>query len=516
MKAGINIRTIVLGILSLSLTACFDGGGGGNSTGTTTQLAPASTGVITGQILNGTTGQVVAAASVSAGGQTTTTAADGSYTLQNVTAGDRVVVSVSGAGFADQSKIVRLSGQSPSASLPVSLLPIGLTQTFNPDTPQTLTVTGSPASVGLTATSLVQADGSAPTGNVTVNLTIIDPTVDIELMPGDMLTDVGGVLSPIESFGAIIVTFVDDSGNDLNLAQGSTANIRIPLADKTGAPPATIPLYFYDETNGVWVEEGSATLVADAAGDYYEGSVSHFSTWNADFLYDQVRVSGCIEDSAGVRIAGAGVVSVGDDYAGTSSAITDAAGNFSIIVKPNASVLVFGLQAGVKTNTVKLATTTSDQTMSSCLVFSTGSNAGDTAVSIKLSWGGSPSDLDSYLVGPGGVKVYFADKGSLTAFPFSQLDVDDTSSFGPEVITIFNFPEAGTYLYSVNNFSGTFVPGITDSPARIELNVNSTITLFTPPAGEGANVTWNVFEFVVAADGSFVVNPVNTWSAARP
>ena len=516
MKTRTSIRTLVSSVLLFSLTACFDGGGGGGGSTSPTQLAPASTGEITGQVLNGANGQAVAAASVSAGGQTTTTAADGSYTLQNVTVGDRVVVSVSGAGFADQSKIVRLSSQDPNASLPVSMLPIGLTQTFNPDAPQTLTVTGSPASVELAASSLVQGDGSAPSGNVTVNLTVIDPTVDIELMPGDMLTDAGGVLSPIESFGAIIVTFADDSGNDLNLAQGSTANIRIPLADKTGAPPATIPLYFYDETSGVWVEEGTATLVVDAAGSYYEGTVSHFTTWNADFLYDQVLVNGCIEDSAGVRVAGAGVVSVGDDYAGTSSAITDASGNFSIIVKPNASVLVFGLQAGVKTNTERLTTTTSEQTMGSCLVFSTGSNAGDTSVSIKLSWGDNPSDLDAYLVGPGGVRVYFGAKGSLTAFPFSQLDVDDVSSFGPEVITIFNFPEAGTYRYSVNNFSGTFAPGITDSPARIELNVNGTVTLFTPPPGEGTNVTWDVFEFVVAGDGSFVVNPVNTWSAAAP
>jgi len=185
-------------------------------------------------------------------------------------------------------------------------------------------------------------------------------------------------------------------------------------------------------------------------------------------------------------------------------------------VKTNASVLLFGLQTGVKTNTVKLPTTTSDQAMGACLMLSTGNGAGSTAVSIKLSWGSNPLDLDSHLVGPSSIHTFFGNSGSLISFPFSQLDVDDVNSFGPEVITIFDFPVAGTYRYSVNNFSTTFGPGITGSPTRVELNVNGTITLFTPPAGEGSNVTWNVFEFVVANDGSFTVNPVNTWSALSP
>ena len=115
-----------------------------------------------------------------------------------------------------------------------------------------------------------------------------------------------------------------------------------------------------------------------------------------------------------------------------------------------------------------------------------------------------------------GIHVYFVSRGSLTAAPFASLDVDDTDSFGPEVITIFDFPQAGTYRYSVHNYSSTFNPGIAGSPAQVELNVNGSITLFTPPAGEGSNLTWDVFEFIVAQDGSFTINPVNAWSANAP
>ena len=513
MKKLMGIQSIFIVFIASLLVAC----GGSDDNNNPPPVALVSSGQITGQVFGGTTGQAVSDAAVSADGQSTTTAADGSYTLSNVGLGDRIVVSVSVPGFAEQSKIVRMSNQNPNATLPVSILPVDLEQEFDPDTAQTLTVADSPASVILAATSLVQADGSVPNGNVTINLTVIDPTVDIELMPGDMQTDVGGgTLSPIESFGAIIATFTDSMGNNLNLTQGGNATIHIPLADKTGNPPATVPLYFYDETSGLWVEEGSATLVIDAAGSYYEGAVSHFSAWNADVLYPQIRINGCVENSSDARVTGVSVVSVGDDYSGTSSAITDASGNFSVIAKQDSSVLVFGLQAGIKTNTIKLQTTVSDQSMSDCLVFSTGSGASDTAISIKLSWGASPLDIDAYLVGPDDIRVYFGDKGSLIAFPFSQLDVDDLASFGPEIITIFNFPVAGTYRYSANNFSETFMPGMTESPARVELNVNGDITLFTPPPGENDNTTWDVFEFVVADDGGFSVSPINTWSSFSP
>lgn len=467
------------------------------------------TGEIFGQVIDGTTGQAIASASISVDEQTTTTATNGDYTLQNVTVNDRVVVNVSAAGFADQSKIVQLLNQDSRANLFVKLLPIDLIQRFDPNVAQTLTVENSPARVELSASSLVQANGSTPNGLVNVNLTVIDPTIDIELMPGDMLTNVNGVLSPIESFGAITVTFTDGAGNDLNLAQDSTANIRIPLADKTGSPPTTIPLYFYDEINGLWIEEGTATLVTMDTGSYYEGTVTHFSTWNADRYYDRVLINGCIENSEGSPVIGARANSTGSNYSGSSSAPTDALGNFSIFVKRNASALIFGTQLGAKTNTIEVSTTASDQTLESCLLFSTANN---TNISITLSWGENPADLNSRFEGSSGVYVNNNNLGRLNSWPYTRLDVDDSDGFGPEVMTISYFPNAGTYRYAVHNFSNTFNPGITDSPTRVELNVNGNTTLYIPPANEGSNRVWNVFEFNVSNDGSFVINPINTWT----
>ncbi|VAW65299.1 hypothetical protein MNBD_GAMMA10-143 [hydrothermal vent metagenome] len=513
MKSTLYIYSIILTFTSL-LIACSGGGAGSSNT----PSAPA-TGNISGQVLNAESGSAIVDATVSTGSQTTTTGADGRYRLENVNFDDRVVVDIKRAGFAEQSKITQLSALKTQASLPVLLLPVDLTQTFDPNIGQTLVVADSSASVTLLASSLITADGNSPEGNVSIELTVIDPTQDIALMPGNMQANTGaGELSPIESFGAIVINFTDSMGNELDLIQGATASIQIPLADKSGSPPEIIPLYFYDESTGLWVEEGSATLVVDAGQSYYQGTVRHFSTWNADSLYPQVIINGCVEDLNGERIANAGVISSGDDYSGTSSTLTDSSGAYSIIVKQNASVLISGLRAGAKTNTIKISTTTTEQAIDECLMFSVDGQAGNTSVSIKLSWGENPQDLDSYLIGPveSGFSISFGTPGSLQEFPFSQLDVDDTNSFGPEIITIFNFSFAGNYRYSVNNFNETFSPGITESPSRVELNVNGNITIFMPPENEGDNITWDVFDFVVADDGSFTVAPVNTWSAFRP
>lgn len=111
--------------------------------------------------------------------------------------------------------------------------------------------------------------------------------------------------------------------------------------------------------------------------------------------------------------------------------------------------------------------------------------------------------------------VYFANRGDLSSQPFSALDVDDVTSFGPEVITVAQLP-IGTSEYFVHNFSSTFTPGMTGSPARVEMRFGSQIRIFSPPGGEGTNRYWRVFQFVVASDCSVTFNSVQQWASSEP
>lgn len=123
-------------------------------------------------------------------------------------------------------------------------------------------------------------------------------------------------------------------------------------------------------------------------------------------------------------------------------------------------------------------------------------------VRIVLEWGETPSDLDSHLTGPDGsggrFHVFYRDEeypaDSSTAF----LDVDDTSSFGPETITINQFRD-GTYRYSVFNYSDQSDDGaveIDESPARVTVyDSHGQRASYSAPAAEmGDGNTWRVLE----------------------
>lgn len=110
--------------------------------------------------------------------------------------------------------------------------------------------------------------------------------------------------------------------------------------------------------------------------------------------------------------------------------------------------------------------------------------AGDTA-RIVLTWGRTPSDLDSHLLTDYG-HVYFSNKNMEGV----NLDVDDTSSYGPETVTIDPLSTLTPYRYYIYNYSrsGTF----TESEASITLYYQGNIRTFYPPVGSG--YYWHVFD----------------------
>ncbi|MDB5873281.1 MAG: hypothetical protein JWQ07_2723, partial [Ramlibacter sp.] len=135
---------------------------------------------------------------------------------------------------------------------------------------------------------------------------------------------------------------------------------------------------------------------------------------------------------------------------------------------------------------------------------------------VILTWGVDPSDLDSHMTGPNadGTRwhVYYSDKNSGS---ICGLDVDDTTSYGPETITC---PATGTgtslrngvYRYSVHHYSGNADIGSSGGAVRLEF-ANGTVYNYTPPASGwvGYDDVWTVFELTVN-NGSISVAPVNT------
>ncbi|WP_457638001.1 carboxypeptidase regulatory-like domain-containing protein [Oceanithermus sp.] len=101
---------------------------------------------------------------------------------------------------------------------------------------------------------------------------------------------------------------------------------------------------------------------------------------------------------------------------------------------------------------------------------------------IVLSWGEDPSDLDSHLWVPlsatSTYEVFYANKGDCQASPWACLDVDDTTSYGPETITISQF--TGTYPYAVHWYDGTGSWAGSDATVRV-YNSSGLVREFSVP-----------------------------------
>lgn len=321
-----------------AITAC---GGSGDAPAVP---PPAPTGAtLQGQVLSAADDAPLAGVRVSAGGKTAQSAADGRFTLAGVAPGSRVIVQAERDGYVDAFAAVAVEASASAPAPMLKLQPAAAAQTIDPAQPATVSTPGSSAQVQLPANALVVRDGGAAVnGPVSARLTPIDPASDPESMPGGYTAVREGTLRAIESFGAMKVDLRNGAGQRLQLATGKSAVIRIPLATRSPAPPATVPLFHFDETTGRWVQEGEATLKGSGPNRYYEGTVTHFSFWNADKEAETVEVEGCVVNGNGTPVSGVTINASGVDYSGRSQATTGNDGTFKIQVRKNATTGIWG------------------------------------------------------------------------------------------------------------------------------------------------------------------------------
>ena len=369
-----KVQCWVISVISaLVLSAC--GGGGSDSSNMPPANSPpalskpvtdAPNARIAGIVVASDTGQPLAGVQVQFTGTTGTTAADGSFSQDAVGSVDRQVVRFVRDGYADAFVTTTVTSGA-TASVTGRMAPIAASATFDNSTGTTLTDTNSAASVIIAPSGVVDAaSGAAPQGAITIRIATINPATNPANMPGDYTSSTGRA---IESFGALSVQLRDAAGKPLNLAAGKSATIRIPLVSRSGLPEQTIPLFYFNETTGLWVEEGTATLAGVAPNQYYEGSVTHFSTWNADKVVETIFVNGCLSGAVNQSVDGITVRSVGIDYSGLATARTDAQGKFRVAIRRNGQAGI--IAASPRNSTFAIAgPSATDITLPACLALS--------------------------------------------------------------------------------------------------------------------------------------------------
>lgn len=143
-------------------------------------------------------------------------------------------------------------------------------------------------------------------------------------------------------------------------------------------------------------------------------------------------------------------------------------------------------------------------------------NEGGHQIRIVLTWGETPRDLDSHLFGLRNgstlLHTYYSSKSySAEGKVVADLDLDDTTSYGPETTTI-RVPEMCTsfsfYIHDYTNRSKSSSTAMSNSGAMVKLyNDSELIATFPIPSDRGGTV-WHVFDYDVETGRPI---PVNTF-----
>jgi uncharacterized protein YfaP (DUF2135 family) len=124
--------------------------------------------------------------------------------------------------------------------------------------------------------------------------------------------------------------------------------------------------------------------------------------------------------------------------------------------------------------------------------------------------------LDSHLTGPTpdetGFHVFYSYSSRTYAYDgldYAGLDLDDTGSYGPETITIYEQID-GVYRYSVHDYSnrgGSSGAALADSGAQVKVYAEAgLVATFNVPPDQGGTL-WAVFELT-----GDQITPVNDMS----
>ena len=341
----------------------------------------------------------LAGANVKAGLSSATTDKNGTFKIDNAsftTSETFVTVTKSGYFKGSRTFFVR---QNSNNFIKIQLLRKSITDRIPASSGGDIEMRSNGGSIHFEPGSFATLNGLTYNGMVSVATQYLDPTnaAISEQMPGDLRgRSVGGSVVGLKSYGMVAVELMGENGQPLQIKVGSVATIsmNIPPSQLTSAP-ASIPLWFFNDSTGLWKEEGSA----QKQGDVYVGNVSHFTFWNCDDPFEYVKIKARVVNTTGQPIAGV-KVQIRDGEGNTAYDFTDNNGYVDGYVPKNQSLTLQVLNAcanpaftttvgpfAVDTDLGNIVISQNTTTISGTVVNCTGAPVTDGYV--QISWNGA-------------------------------------------------------------------------------------------------------------------------------
>ncbi len=175
----------------------------------------------------------------------------------------------------------------------ITMLILDISNTFNSNEGGDISSNG--VKVSFAPNSIVKPDGTDYKGKVYVSSKVLkagDKNLG-DVMPGTLRGEnKKGSTVVLGTAGMILVELMDNTGAELNIKQGKTAKMEFVVEESDVAHlPNEIPLWYFDEDKGFWVEEGKAKL----QDGKYIGELPHFSWWNLDVEFEPVNMCSTVK-----------------------------------------------------------------------------------------------------------------------------------------------------------------------------------------------------------------------------
>lgn len=150
------------------------------------------------------------------------------------------------------------------------------------------------ASVAIPANALVNNGGSPFTDAANIGARYFNPVFNnlVTQLPGTLMAlNSNNEQRALATFGLLDFELASIDGEPIQLAADKKATLRFPIPDELmDNSPAFIPMWYFDESTGWWMEEGQA----EKDGTYYIGEAGQAKLWTVAMSYNPIRMSASI------------------------------------------------------------------------------------------------------------------------------------------------------------------------------------------------------------------------------